>query len=208
MNALPNLFSQNEILMCSIFNLKMFLFTLTILICISCIFSCIIPSPIIIEEHNNNKLKFENFGNNDFFSDKDTINTSYFTIQKAMLTSATNSLIAGEATMYLINDVLLQIPFYKLDIYCNLYVINGNPFGEKHTNVLDNVVQKYLVYLKDTSTGGRILLEKLKKDNDGIYKLHFKSEEIEKYIKYNSIEIVYSIDGKEVTLLNGNLTLM
>lgn len=195
---MDNIFSQNELLMCSLFNLKMFLFVLTILICCSCMMSCITPT-----------MSLENFGNDDFFSYKDTINPGYFTTQTTVLTSETNSLIAGEATMYVTNDVMLQVPFYILDIYCYLYVINGNPLGQFAANKLDDekLLQKYFVYLKNTKNGDSILLEQLKKDNDGIYKLHFKSPNVKKYIKYNSIEIVHLINNKETVILNGKLTL-
>lgn len=194
-----NLFTQAELLTCSLFNFKMFLFTLTFIICISCICSCLLPSPTPTESCSS-----EHFSNNDFFSYRDTINPGYFTYQHADLTSKDNSLIAGQANMYVTKDG------YILDIHCNLYILNGNPFGQKLANTLDNpkIIQKYLAYIKSTRSGDRILIGQLIRDNDAVYKLKFISQDIKKYVEYNEIEIVYQQDKIENTILNGKFTIM
>jgi hypothetical protein len=88
------LFSENELLSCSLFNFKMFLLVLTILICISCISMCM-NSVIPVETKDK-----ENFSNNLFFSDKDTINPGYSSYQSAPLTS-NNYLVFGQANRYI-----------------------------------------------------------------------------------------------------------
>lgn len=214
MNMASKFFSQNEILTCSLFNLKMFLFTITLIICISCVSSCFLPyknstkySQDIQDDTQDDT--HENFGNNEFFSYKDTINPGYFTSQYTVLTSPTNSLIVGEANMYVTNDILLKVPVYILDVHCDLYIINGNPFGQKLANVLDykDSVQKYMVHLNSTKTGENIHLGQLLKDNDGVYKLHFKSTQLEKYVAFNEVQIIYEIDGKDSILLSGKFSL-
>lgn len=212
MNMASKFFSQNEILTCSLFNLKMFLFTITLIICISCVSSCFLPYNTSTKDTQNTQDiqdTQENFGNNEFFSYKDTINPGYFTSQYTVLTSSVDSLIVGEANMYVTNDILLKVPVYILDVDCDLYIINGNPFGQKLANVLDykNSVQKYMVHLNRTKTGENIHLGQLLKDNDGVYKLRFKSTELEKYATFNEVQIIYEIDGKDSILLSGKFSL-
>lgn len=190
------LFSQTELLTCSMFNLKMFLFVLTILICIICI--CTSMNPIIISDYK------ENFSNNLFFSDKDTINPGYSNYQSTPLTSDNNSLIFGQANRYVnINKNSVTQLNYILDIYANLYVINGNPFG-KIVSSLDN---KYSVYLKDTKTSEKLDIGELKKDGDGIYKIHFVSSEPSKYMHFNKVEIIHETSNSKTSVLQGKLTI-
>ena len=65
----------------------------------------------------------------------------------------------------------------------------------------------YKVILINTKNGEQIFLDKLKKDGDGMYKLKFnsldKNKEASDYIRYDKIQIVYSLDGKDEVLLEG-----
>lgn len=170
------LFSESEFLTCSMFNFKMFLF---VLICISCISMLFTPTFITTETFTNNILRSEpNLGD---------INYDY---QSSALTS-NNNLIFGQANRYITSKS------YTLDIYANLYVINGSPFGKsKQLN------EKYVVYLKNASEKKEI--GQLKKDGDGLYKIHFKSNDPKKYVKYNEIEITLG----ENTFLNGKFKIV
>lgn len=195
------LFTQNELLTCSMFNLKMFLFVLTILICISCI--CMSINPITLSLQSESKSK-ENFSNNLFFSDKDTMNPGYSNYQSTPLTSNINSLIFGQANRYINTnkDSITQLN-YILDVYANLYVINGNPFG----SISESFNQKYAVYLKNTETLEKLEIGKLKKDGDGMYKIHFVSSEPSKYMHFNEVEIIYETSESKIILLQGKLTI-
>jgi len=196
------LFTQTELLTCSMFNLKMFLFVLTILICISCISSLMTP---ILPPPPSYK---ENFSNNLFFSDKDTMNPGYSNYQSTPLTSNNNSLIFGQANRYVNanKDSVTQLN-YILDIYANLYVLNGNPFGSSQLKV-DSLNQKYAVYLKNTKTSDKLEIGKLKKDGDGMYKMHFVSSDPVKYMHFNEVEIIYETLDKKISLLQGKLTIV
>lgn len=201
------LFATNELLTCSMFNFKMFLFVLTILICISCITMSMnsIFAPIGYEETNRIHKCNEHFSNNLFFSDKDTINTSYSNYQSTSLTSD-NALVFGQANRYIGNGNITKTQ-YILDIFANLYVLNGNPFGKNKLQI-DPFEHKYLVYLKNTKTTNKLQIGKLKKDGDGMYKLHFESSEPNKYITFNEVEITYKTADKETVLLNGKFTIV
>lgn len=193
------LFTQNELLTCSIFNLKMFLFVLTILICISCILMCFSPTTY---KYNDNNYQ-EDFSNNLFFSAKDTINPGYSNYQSAPLTS-NNYLLFGQANRYINITQNITKPTYILDIYANLFVINGSPFGISKTPLY----QKYIVYLKNTQTSEKLQVGVLTKDGDGMYKLHFESSQPKKYVSFNEIEITYKTLEKENVLLNGKFSIV
>ena len=62
----------------------------------------------------------------------------------------------------------------------------------------------YKVYLINSKTGDRKYLDNLKKDNDGMYKLKYKTtKNIAELVPYDEINIVYSLDKDEQLLLSG-----
>lgn len=207
------LFTPQELITCSIFNLKMFLFVLMIIICISCLSSALNTLFISEESYDIKKTrlayKLEQFSNDQFYSYKDTINPGYFTYQNAELTSSANSLIFGQAKKYIYSQIKTAIPVYSIEIYANLYILNGNPFGSEKLNI-DNTTSrhKYFAYIKNTKSSKRINIGQLLRDGDGMYKLKFKTENISEYVNFNEIEIVYKSPKDEVTILNGKFTLL
>jgi len=48
-----------------------------------------------------------------------------------------------------------------------------------------------------------MFLTDLKKDGDGVYKVNVKSTDVDTLVKYNIIAIVYSLDDKELLVLQG-----
>jgi hypothetical protein len=203
------LFTPNELIGCSIFNLKMFLFVLMIIICISCLASCLnsMFSPMD-ESEMRYRCGPEHFANNDFFSYKDTINPGYFTYQNAQLTSPTNNLIFGQAKLFVRPGEKSSNPMYMLEILANLYVLNGNPFGVEKLGIDDTSFKhKYITYLKNTKTGKKVNIGQVLRDGDGMYKLKFKSEEVNDYVPYNEIEIVHKSPEKETIVLHGKFTI-
>jgi hypothetical protein len=204
------LFTSNELITCSIFNLKMFLFVLMIIICISFLSSSlnsIFSSPD--ETPTMNRCGPEHFGNDDFYSYKDTINPGYFTYQNAALTSNTNNLIFGQAKRYVHPDIKSSKPVYLLDIFANLYVLNGNPFGVEKVGI-DNTSFKhtYIAYLVNTKSGKKENIGQLIRDGDGIYKLKFKSADINEYVPFNQIDVVHKSPQKETVVLTGKFTIL
>ncbi len=207
------LFSSNELITCSIFNLKMFLFVLMIIICISFLSNCLssLFSPLDYDKQYKitNRFGAEYFGNDDFFSYKDTINPGYFTYQTADLTSNTNNLIFGQAKRYVHPDIKTSKPIYILDIFANLYVLNGNPFGVQKVGIEDTSFKhKYIAYLVNTKSGKKENIGQLIRDGDGIYKLKFKSVDINEYVPFNEIEVVHKSPQKETVILNGKFTIL
>lgn len=204
------IFTQGEILSCSIFNLKMFLFVLMILICISCLSSCLNSMFSSGEEMEiQSECNLEQFSNDNFFSYKDAIYPNYSHYQSASLTSKTNNLVFGQANRYVYPDMKDKQPMYILEIFANLYVLNGNPFGVTKLT-LDGTPfkHKYIAILKETKTGKRKEIGQVKRDGDGLYKLKFNSKEPNEFIIYNELEIVHRTDEKDTPVLNGRFTIL
>ena len=210
------LFTPDELITCSIFNLKMFLFVLMIIIGISCLSSCL-NAMFASEELKRRKMKYqrfggcriERFGNDQFYSYKDTINPGYFTYQNAALTSDTNNLVFGQAKKYVHPHLKTSKPVYMLEIFANLYVLNGNPFSVEKIGISNTSFKhKYIAYLKSTKTGKKINVGQLLRDGDGVYKLKFRTEDVNEYVNFNEIEIVHSSPQKETPVLKGKFTLL
>lgn len=204
------LFTPNELISCSVFNLKMFLFVLMVIICISCLSSCLnsLFSPME-EPQRMYRCGPEHFANDEFFSYKDTINPGYFTYQNAALTSNTNNLIFGQAKRYVYPQLKSDKPVYILEILANLYVLNGNPFGVEKLGIDDTSFKhRYFAYLKNTKTGKKFNVGHVKRDGDGMYKLSFKSEDVNEFAPYNEIEIVHQSPQKETVVLHGKFTIL
>jgi len=218
------LFTEPEVLMCTVFNIKIFILFIVILIALSCISSCIQGVFGVTDTYKCGckmemcKCKglcepgceckcseLEQFGNDRFFSYKDTVYPNYTSYQSASLSSLDESLNFGQANRYVVASDDGSKPINIIfDIYCNLYLLNGAPFGQ---DSLANtaIKQVYLVYLRKNDN--RKLLGKLTTDSSQVYKLKFKTDKPDDYINFNQIDIVYSgPDGKESVIMNGRFT--
>jgi hypothetical protein len=162
----------------------------------------------------NGKCKYidnkEHFSNDELFSYKKQEVANY--VSAALLApsnefkNATN-LFFGKANVYINNNDSL---YYRIEIYCNLFVLDGNVYDVAKRGTVD---QKYIVYLVNDKTSKKKLIGNLYKDGDGIYKLKavFKNDKndkndknvIDELVSYNKINIVYSLDNKEQVLLEG-----
>ena len=202
------LFTQGELLTCSVFNIKMFLLVLMILVCLSIVLSCLnsMFAPETYPQHS--QYNKENFSNDEFYSYKDTINPNYSHYQSTALTSQTNNLIFGQANRFVyINDG--SKPIYRLEIFANLYVLNGNPFGVNKVTIEGSPFKhKYIAYLKQTKTGKRLEIGQVKLDGDGMYKLKFETDSPNEYMPYNELEIVHKTDEKESQVLGGKFSIL
>lgn len=149
--------------------------------------------------------QFENFSNDEMYSYKKSPSSSYQSIP--LVAKDDENLLFGQANRFIMieNDPVFegqgQGPSkitYRLEIYCNLFVLGGNIFNQK----LDQ--QMYKVYLINSKTGEVKYLNNLTKDNDGMYKLKYKTtNDIEKLVKYDQINIVYTLNKDEQLLLSG-----
>lgn len=218
------LFTEPEILMCTAFNIKVFILFIVILIVLSCMSSCM---QAVFGEPTykcgcktgacdcegacesgcgcNSKMNMEQFGNDRFFSYKDTVYPNYTSYQSAPLSSLDESLNFGQAKRYVVASDDGSKPINIIfDIYCNLYLLNGAPFGQDSL-INPNIKQAYLVYLRKNDN--RKFLGKLTTDSSQIYKLNFKSDKPENYLKFNNVDIIYKgQDGKEITIMSGRFT--
>lgn len=217
------LFTESEVLMCTAFNIKVFILFIVILIALSCISSCM--QAVFGEDTYKCGCKktckcsgyceqgcgcicianFEHFGNDRFFSYKDTVYPNYTSYQSAGLTSLDESLNFGQVKRYVVASDDGSKPINIIfDIYCNLYLLNGAPFGQDSL-VNPAIKQAYLVYLRKNDN--RKLLGKLTTDSSQVYKLKFKTDKPDDYINFNQIDIVYyGPDGKESVIMNGRFT--
>lgn len=218
------LFTESEVLTCSIFNVKLFVLFIVILVLLSC-FSTITQS-LFGDTNTYNcgcktsckcndncetgcgckcKVNVEQFGNDKFYSYKDTVYPNYTNYQSAALTSLDESLNFGQANRYVkaSDDGSKPIEF-MLDIYCNLYLLNANPFG-MDSIISKPVKQTYIAYLRKNDN--RKLIGQLKANSDQVYKLKFKSDKPQDFVNFNNIDIVYSgPDSKETTIMSGRFT--
>ena len=216
-------FTMDEILTCSMFNMKLIFYIIIFSIFIVCLSSCM---NVLFDDNRYrrdrmnrmnriNQLRRMNnvecFSNDDFYSYKDTINKGYFTYQNATLTSPTNNLIFGKAKRYTYPDLNNTRPVYILEIFANLYILNGNPFDREDIKINDlSYRHQYIAYLKNSKTNNRLNIGQLIRDGDGMYKLKMKSNDMNKYVDFNEIEIVYfdAQNNTETVVLNGKFTLL
>lgn len=156
----------------------------------------------------NGKCKYiddkEHFSNDELFSYKKQEVANYISIPLLSpydeFKNPTN-LFFGKANVYINNNDNM---YYRIEIYCNLLVLDGNVYDVAKRGTID---QKYIVYLLNGKNDKKKLIGNLYKDGDGIYKLKavFKNDKnvIDELVSYNKINIVYSLDNKEQVLLEG-----
>lgn len=215
-----------DAMICSAFQFKLLFFICFVFIFISCIMGLIntfFTDPQELKQINkcmNNCYNMENFGNDEFFSDKDTINPNYSNYQTTALTApsdtngiAINSLFGQAYRIFQANDT----PLLNFEVYCDLFVLNGNPFAQDIVGnpfgpsaASKDVNSKYLVYLMNTTD--KYLAGSLIKNGDGVYKLKINTTDttqIKKLLSYNQISIVFKADDNlETVLLQGKFSLM
>lgn len=143
----------------------------------------------------------ENFSNDDMYSYKKSVSSSYQSIP--LTAKDDDNLFFGKANRFIMveNDPVFNGKskiVFRLEIFCNLFVLDGNVFNQRKNK------QAYGVYLVNSKTGDQMFINNLKKDNDGIYKLKYKtSEDVEKLASYDQINIIYSLDEAEQLMLYG-----
>lgn len=155
----------------------------------------------------------EQFSNDSIFGYSDIVKPNYSNYQTTALTPENtvegnpSSLLFGQANRIITTmDDLMTL---NLNIFANLYILNGNPFGqEKLADTKKD--QSYLVYLARNGQDLK-LIDQLTKEQDGLYKLKFKTkdqEQIKDLMSYNELIIKYKIDNKSTVLLKGKFTVV
>jgi hypothetical protein len=156
----------------------------------------------------------ERFSNDSVYTYSDIVTPNYSNYQSTALTPENteegnpSSLLFGQANRIITTtDGVMTLDF---NIFANLYVLNGNPFGQDQLNTDIKKDQKYLVYLARNGKDLK-LIDELKKEQDGLYKMTLKTkdqEQIKDYMTYNQLIIIYKIENKTSVLLKGNFTVV
>ena len=93
-----------------------------------------------------------------------------------------------------------QVPLYRNQQLHFISSLKSNFYTEVFYNFGNQNIERVIEFR-------RKLLDELKKDGDGMYKLKFNSISINKeasdFIRYDKIEIVYKENSKETVLLTG-----
>ena len=201
-SKLSNSMSLERLSAYTIFNVNMLIF---IIICI--IYFCIVSSSINSVALSMKPMpcmdNFEQFSGDDNQTSDNYSYKNNVKFESISLTSLDNSILFGQAKRYIYRKNESNNPLYILEVYANLYVLNGNPFGQEKVSDNKAVKQLYNVYLTDTKSNSRMLVDALYKEPDGVYKLKFKSNDVNKFDNYNKIEIVHQYDDKQIPVLIG-----
>jgi hypothetical protein len=145
-----------------------------------------------------NKEIHENFSNENMYSYQRAESSSFQSIPLTAPSSSENAptnLLFGQCNRHIsTKDGKIA---YTLDIFANLYILEGNVFqtGEAPHH-------SYRVYLSNKYT--KIPIGILKKDGDGLYKLKVTSNDVEKLLEVPDLTILYEKDGAQQILLQGS----
>lgn len=222
--------SDAGIQQCSMFQLKMILFIIFICILTSILtssFTMIFGQKRSLYKRNRCLIKegncgencecgcgnIEHFSNDAIYGYSDIVAPNYSNYQTTPLTPENtdegnpSNLLFGQANRIITttDDVMTL----NLNIFANLYVLNGNPFGQDELKVT-NEKQQYLVYVAKNGKELK-LLDELTKEQDGLYKLKYKTkaqEQIKDLMTYNELIIKHKINDKSTVLLKGKFTVV
>lgn len=153
----------------------------------------------------------EHFSNDSIYNYSDIVAPNYSNYQTTPLTAENtaegnpSNLLFGQANRIIttMDDKMVL----NLNIFANLYVLNGNPFGQ---NELKDTLkdQEYVVFVARNGKDMKFI-DKLTKEQDGLYKLKFKTkdqEQIKDLMTYNELIIKYLFEDKSKVLLKGKFT--
>jgi len=144
-----------------------------------------------------NVQNIENFSNDEMYSFKTSQESSYQSIP--LLSPNDDNLMFGQAKRFVSSVDGTFV--YRLEIYCNLLVLDGNIYDKAPINTIKH---KYTVFLQNTKQKGKVHVGDLIKDGDGIYKLKFISKEhVEELAAYDKVHIMYTLNDNEQPILSG-----
>lgn len=191
--------SNENMYMCSMFQLKLILFIIFITI-----ITCSIVGIIYTPKHYKNRC-IEDFSNDQFYAYD---SAPYSMFKNTELTApigedgSPENLLFGSVNK-IINTIDSKLHL-EINIYANMYIINGNIFGKTIEDKNEVLKQTYKVFLKK---GNKVkYLDKLELDGDKLYKLKFQTNNqdlIKEIIGYDEIYITQNIDSSDKILLKG-----
>lgn len=165
----------------------------------------------LIEDFGNEEALVKRSSNDDFFTfSKFENHTKSYNFKSIPLTAPSTedhyptNLLLGKADRYYFSKDGVET-FY-LEVYCNLFVLGGDPFDKTD---LTQISQKYSVYLLHDS-GNKMYIGDLTKDGDGVYKLKtnnqselLKNVPVTSLMSFNKMNVTFKQNGQEQVLLEG-----
>lgn len=138
------------------------------------------------------KCQMENFSNDEIFAYSKAESANF---QSIPLTSSNESLVFGQANRRV--NVNNDDTTFTIDIFANLYVLDGNPFPKE-----DKPVHSYKAFL---SKSNKIVeLGTLTKDGDGLYKLKYtETKNVSELVQLTTLSVFYEKNGKQELLISG-----
>lgn len=198
LNDFFNLSNEN-MYMCSMFQLKLILFIIFLTI-----ITCSIVGIIYTPKNYKNRC-IEDFSNDQFYAYD---SAPYSMFKNTELTApisedgSPENLLFGSVNR-IINTIDSKLHL-EINIYANMYIINGNIFGKTIEDKNELLKQTYKVFLKK---GNKVkYLDKLELDGDKLYKLKFQTNNqdlINEILVYDEIYITHNIDSSDKILLKG-----
>lgn len=191
--------SNENMYMCSMFQFKLILFIIFIII-----ITCSIVGIIYTPKNYKNRC-IEDFSNDQFYAYD---SAPYSMFKNTELTApigedgSPDNLLFGSVNR-IINTIDSKLHL-EINIYANMYIINGNIFGKTIEDKNELLKQTYKVFLKK---GDKVkYLDKLELDGDKLYKLKFQTNNqdlIKEILVYDEMYITQNIDNSDKILLKG-----
>ena len=153
----------------------------------------------------------EPFQNDHFYSYKNINYSNYASVPLTAINNEQN-ITFGQITRIISSDPNWEMSdilktkkqdnklYINLEVFANLYILGGQIYDENKP-----ITQEYLVSLTDPKTNKTIILGKLHKDNDGLYRLKYKMALNDLHINlldYNIVNVIYVASdstGKELS---------
>lgn len=174
----------------------------TIFMCsLTVLLVCVIMSSINSSNYSN-IIRCNCIGEKCYCKGREYFNNTFSIEQKSsyqsipLLDPTNKSLLFGQANRYIYVDQSENFN-YRLDIFCNLFVLDGNIYATP-----PNVSHTYYATLKNNKTQETIKLGALIKDGDGIYKLKYTTLD-KKLLGFDELNITYMLNGNEEIMLRG-----
>lgn len=191
--------SNENMYMCSMFQFKLILFIIFIII-----ITCSIVGIIYTPKNYKNRC-IEDFSNDQLYAYD---SAPYSMFKNTELTAPIGEDGSPENLLFgSVNRIINTIDstlHLEINIYANMYIINGNIFGKTIEDKNELLKQTYKVFLKK---GNKVkYLDKLELDGDKLYKLKFQTNNqdlIKEIIEYDEMYITQNIDNSDKILLKG-----
>lgn len=167
---------------------------------------------------------YESFinGDNEFYSYKENLEYSNYASVPLTAIEDEQSIIFGQATRMITSDPQWNTKesdplnparkreqgnelFFNIEIFANLYILGGQVYDDIAQTPYN---QYYTVALTNPKTKEIVLLGNLQKDNDGLYRLKYKTPvkgQTVNLVDYTIVSIVYSAEDLTGKVVNSKV---